>query len=104
VLLYKGPDAATEIDEAAAEIGKRRLRLRVVKRYELPDNLGTRTMSCVLCATTCCAWIQTNGRPERKSRPGWSPFSVASRPHRPLSPGLRLFILSLTAREKQQSQ
>ena len=44
VLLYKGPDAATEIGEAAAEIGKRRLRLRIVERYELPDKLGTRTI------------------------------------------------------------
>ena len=44
VLLYKGPDAATEIGEAAAEIGKRRLRMRIVERYELPDKLGTRTI------------------------------------------------------------
>ena len=45
VLLYKGPDAATEIGEAAAEAGKRRLRLRIVERYELPDKLEkTRTI------------------------------------------------------------
>ena len=44
VLLYKGPDAGMEIGEAAAEIGKRRLRMRIVERYELPDKLGTRTI------------------------------------------------------------
>jgi 16S rRNA (guanine527-N7)-methyltransferase len=44
VLLYKGPDAAAEISDAAAEIGKRRLRMRIVERYELPDRLGTRTI------------------------------------------------------------
>jgi 16S rRNA (guanine527-N7)-methyltransferase len=36
VLLYKGPDAATEIAEAAPETAKRRLRMRIVARYELP--------------------------------------------------------------------
>jgi 16S rRNA (guanine527-N7)-methyltransferase len=44
VLFYKGPDAATEIAEAAAETAKRQLRLRVIERYELPDALGTRTI------------------------------------------------------------
>jgi 16S rRNA (guanine527-N7)-methyltransferase len=44
VLFYKGPDAATEISEAAAETAKRQLRLRVIDRYELPDALGTRTI------------------------------------------------------------
>ena len=44
VLFYKGPDAATEIAEAAPEIAKRQLRLRIVERYELPDALGTRTI------------------------------------------------------------
>jgi 16S rRNA (guanine527-N7)-methyltransferase len=44
VLLYKGPDAEAEIAEAAAEAAKRRVRLRVVERYELPDALGTRTI------------------------------------------------------------
>src|ERR1035441_4874586 len=44
VLLYKGPDAATEIAEAAPETAKRRLRMRIVARYELPDALGTRTI------------------------------------------------------------
>jgi 16S rRNA (guanine527-N7)-methyltransferase len=44
VLLYKGPDAATEIGEAAAETAKRRLRMRIIERYELPDALGTRSV------------------------------------------------------------
>jgi 16S rRNA (guanine527-N7)-methyltransferase len=44
VLLYKGPDAEAEIAEAAAEAAKRRVRLRVVERYELLDALGTRTI------------------------------------------------------------
>jgi len=44
VLLYKGPDAATEIAEAAAETAKRRLRVRIVERYELPEALGARTI------------------------------------------------------------
>ena len=44
VVFYKGPDAATEIAEAAAETAKRRLRLRVIERYELPDAMGTRTI------------------------------------------------------------
>jgi 16S rRNA (guanine527-N7)-methyltransferase len=44
VLFYKGPDAATEIAEAAPETAKRQLRLRIIERYELPDALGTRTI------------------------------------------------------------
>ena len=44
VLLYKGPDAAAEIAEAAPETAKRQLRLRIIERYELPDALGTRTI------------------------------------------------------------
>ena len=44
VLFYKGPDAPTEIAEAAHETAKRQLRLRVIDRYELPDALGTRTV------------------------------------------------------------
>jgi len=44
VLFYKGPDATTEISEAAPETAKRQLRLRVIDRYELPDELGTRTI------------------------------------------------------------
>ena len=44
ILFYKGPDAATEISEAAPETAKRQLRLRIIERYELPDALGTRTI------------------------------------------------------------
>jgi len=44
ILCYKGPDATTEISEAAPETAKRQLRLRVIDRYELPDALGTRTI------------------------------------------------------------
>ena len=44
VLLYKGPDAQTEIAEASAETARRQLRLRITERYELPDSLGTRTI------------------------------------------------------------
>jgi 16S rRNA (guanine527-N7)-methyltransferase len=40
IVLYKGPDAAQEI----ADAGKTPWRLEVVMRYELPDNLGTRTI------------------------------------------------------------
>ena len=42
--LLKGPDAATEIAEAAPETAKRQLRLRIIERYELPDALGARTI------------------------------------------------------------
>jgi 16S rRNA (guanine527-N7)-methyltransferase len=44
VLFYKGPDAATEIADAAPETARRQLRMRVIDRYELPDSLGTRTI------------------------------------------------------------
>jgi 16S rRNA (guanine527-N7)-methyltransferase len=44
ILFYKGPDAATEIAEAAPETAKRQLRMRIIERYELPDALGTRTI------------------------------------------------------------
>jgi 16S rRNA (guanine527-N7)-methyltransferase len=43
-LLYKGPDVQLEIDEAGAEIRRRRLRVRIVARYDLPDALGSRTI------------------------------------------------------------
>lgn len=41
-LLYKGPDAELEIAEAQQEARKRRLQMKVVDRYELPENLGVR--------------------------------------------------------------
>lgn len=44
VLLYKGPDAEQEIAEAAVEARKRRVRMRIVMRYELPDSQGARTI------------------------------------------------------------
>lgn len=44
VLLYKGPDVATEITEAAPEMRKRRIDFRILDRYELPDSLGERTI------------------------------------------------------------
>ena len=43
-LLYKGPDVDSEMEAAAAEARKQRLQLRVTQRYQLPDNLGTRTL------------------------------------------------------------
>ncbi len=44
VLLYKGPDAATEIAEASIEAKKRNLAMRILERYDLPDALGSRTI------------------------------------------------------------
>ena len=43
-LLYKGPDVEQEMAAAALEAGKRKVRMEVRNRYELPDNLGTRTI------------------------------------------------------------
>jgi len=47
-LLFKGPDAQTEIDQAAAELRKHSLRALVIERYELPDGLGSRTIVDIL--------------------------------------------------------
>lgn len=44
VLLYKGPDAESEIAEAMPESRKRQIRCKVVERYSLPDDLGSRTI------------------------------------------------------------
>ncbi len=44
VLLYKGPDAELEIAEAAQEARKRQVRVRIVERYQLPDQLGARAI------------------------------------------------------------
>jgi 16S rRNA (guanine527-N7)-methyltransferase len=44
VLLYKGPDVAAEISEAAQELAKAKLRCEIVHAYELPDGLGRRTI------------------------------------------------------------
>jgi 16S rRNA (guanine527-N7)-methyltransferase len=43
-LLYKGPDVESEIENAYPEINKRRLNVRVVERYLLPDSVGERTL------------------------------------------------------------
>jgi 16S rRNA (guanine527-N7)-methyltransferase len=40
LLLYKGPDVATEISEA----GRTRAHIEIVMRYELPDSLGSRAI------------------------------------------------------------
>jgi 16S rRNA (guanine527-N7)-methyltransferase len=44
VLLYKGPDAESEIAEAAGETAKRHAQARIVERYTLPDAMGERTI------------------------------------------------------------
>lgn len=44
LLLYKGPDLEQEIAEAAAEARKRRVRMDIVMRYDLPDSQGVRTV------------------------------------------------------------
>jgi 16S rRNA (guanine527-N7)-methyltransferase len=43
-LLYKGPDVEAEIREASPALRKRRIHARVVARYDLPENLGSRTV------------------------------------------------------------
>lgn len=43
-LLYKGPDADSEIADALPEARKRRMTLRVVERYELPEGMGSRSI------------------------------------------------------------
>jgi 16S rRNA (guanine527-N7)-methyltransferase len=44
VLLYKGPDVEAEIAEAWTEAKKRRVEMRIVERYALPDEMGDRTI------------------------------------------------------------
>jgi 16S rRNA (guanine527-N7)-methyltransferase len=43
-LLYKGPDVEQEIASAAAMARKSKVTLKVIERYELPDEAGTRTL------------------------------------------------------------
>jgi 16S rRNA (guanine527-N7)-methyltransferase len=43
MLLYKGPDAEVEIGSSAALLQRARLTATVLDRYELPQNMGTRT-------------------------------------------------------------
>jgi hypothetical protein len=44
VLLYKGPDVEQEIAEASLEARKRKVRVVVTERYELPEGMGMRTI------------------------------------------------------------
>jgi 16S rRNA (guanine527-N7)-methyltransferase len=43
-LLYKGPDPEQEIAEAAQEAARRRVKMEIVMKYELPEGQGTRTI------------------------------------------------------------
>ena len=42
--MFKGPDVATEIAEAAREAEALGVRFEAVMHYELPDGLGTRNI------------------------------------------------------------
>lgn len=44
ILLYKGPDAAREIEESATAARKLRVEMKVVLTYDLPEAMGTRTV------------------------------------------------------------
>jgi 16S rRNA (guanine527-N7)-methyltransferase len=44
LLLYKGPDAGREIDEAAVAARKLRVEMEIVMTYDLPEGAGTRTI------------------------------------------------------------
>lgn len=44
ILLYKGPEVEAEMAEAWAESKKRRIDMRIVERYTLPDGMGERTI------------------------------------------------------------
>jgi 16S rRNA (guanine527-N7)-methyltransferase len=44
VLLYKGPDIGQEIAESAQEAARRRVKVEVLMRYELPEAQGCRTI------------------------------------------------------------
>jgi 16S rRNA (guanine527-N7)-methyltransferase len=44
LLLYKGPDALQEIEEATAIAKKLRAKMQLVMTYDLPDGMGTRTI------------------------------------------------------------
>jgi 16S rRNA (guanine527-N7)-methyltransferase len=43
-LLYKGPDAQIEINDAAAELRKWKQQATIVRQYDLPDDAGSRTI------------------------------------------------------------
>lgn len=44
LLLYKGPDVSTEIGEAQPLLKRAEISARIVQRYELPNELGARTL------------------------------------------------------------
>jgi 16S rRNA (guanine527-N7)-methyltransferase len=44
MLLYKGPDVESELEEAAPELKRYRVTAEVLHRYELPSALGARTL------------------------------------------------------------
>lgn len=43
-LLYKGPDVANELKDGEMEAKRRNVQMDVVMRYDLPDQLGSRTV------------------------------------------------------------
>ncbi|HYP09567.1 MAG TPA: 16S rRNA (guanine(527)-N(7))-methyltransferase RsmG [Bryobacteraceae bacterium] len=43
-LLYKGPDGEAEIDKATAALRRHGVKAHLRQRYDLPDELGSRTM------------------------------------------------------------
>jgi 16S rRNA (guanine527-N7)-methyltransferase len=44
MLAYKGPDGEQEIAEAAQEAQKRKVKMQLVMKYELPEGQGSRTI------------------------------------------------------------
>jgi 16S rRNA (guanine527-N7)-methyltransferase len=50
-LLYKGPDAESEIAEAHQELRKLRMKAKVLSRYELPDSSGSRSIVLLSAGT-----------------------------------------------------
>jgi 16S rRNA (guanine527-N7)-methyltransferase len=52
MLLYKGPDVESELAEAAAELKRSRVTAEVLHRYELPNQLGGRTLVALQSRTT----------------------------------------------------
>jgi 16S rRNA (guanine527-N7)-methyltransferase len=44
LLLYKGPDVATEIEAAEPLLKRAKVRAQIVERYDLPNDLGARTL------------------------------------------------------------
>lgn len=43
-ILYKGPDVAAEIEAATAEAKRQKLKIRVLDHYDLPEQMGGRTL------------------------------------------------------------